>query len=98
MLLSFLLSTDSEPKSKFKWNDAEVHAVERHLMQFIKEQKVPQKNDCVQCLEAEPRALKVRSWKGVKDYVRNRITTLQRQQGLSKDSPENGNGSRHEEL
>lgn len=43
-------------------------------MRFIKCHKVPQKNDCIACLEAEAEALKNRSWKGVKDYVRNRIT------------------------
>lgn len=44
-------------------------------MRFITHHKVPQKNDCIACLEAEAEALKNRSWKGVKDYVRNRITT-----------------------
>ncbi|CAJ1069453.1 uncharacterized protein LOC117818719 isoform X2 [Xyrichtys novacula] len=60
------------------WEEAEVQAVERHLMRFIKKHKVPQKDDCVECLEAEPEALSTRSWKGVKDYVRNRITALKR--------------------
>lgn len=46
-------------------------------MRFIKEQIIPQKIDCVQCLDAEPGALRNRSWKGVKDYIRNRITALQ---------------------
>lgn len=45
-------------------------------MRFIKRQKVPQKKDCMACLEAEPQALRTRSWRGVKDYVRNRITSL----------------------
>ncbi|XP_026198993.1 uncharacterized protein LOC113150625 isoform X2 [Anabas testudineus] len=66
-------------KDKHKWGEAEVHAVEKHMMSFIKGHKVPQKDDCVQCLEAEPHALKSRTWKGVKDYVRNRITALERQ-------------------
>lgn len=46
-------------------------------MRFIKEQIIPQKIDCVRCLDAEPGALRHRSWKGVKDYIRNRITALQ---------------------
>ncbi|KAM4745267.1 uncharacterized protein FYW61_011665 isoform 2-T2 [Anableps anableps] len=70
--------------AKLAWNEAEVKAVEKHLMSFIKKHKIPQKDDCVRCLEAEPRTLRKRSWKGVKDYVRNRITTLQRQTGSSK--------------
>ncbi|XP_039463806.1 uncharacterized protein LOC116330566 [Oreochromis aureus] len=74
-------------KTKHTWEEAEVHAVERHMMSFIQEHKVPQKDDCMKCLDAEPRALRNRTWKGVKDYVRNRITTLQRQSGFSLDSP-----------
>lgn len=61
---------------KHKWEEAEVNAVERHMMQLIKRLKVPQKIDCIRCLEAEREVLRDRSWKGVKDYVRNRITTL----------------------
>lgn len=67
-------------------------------MRFIEEHKVPQKSDCIQCLAAEPRPLKARSWKGVKDYVRNRITTLQRQQGLSRNSSKSRNRPRQERL
>ncbi|XP_040012240.1 uncharacterized protein LOC120805763 isoform X2 [Xiphias gladius] len=70
-------------KGKHKWEEAEVRAVERHMMHFIQGHKVPQKNDCIHCLEAEPKALRTRSWKGVKDYVRNRITALKRQSGTS---------------
>ncbi|TKS78560.1 hypothetical protein D9C73_012614 [Collichthys lucidus] len=66
---------------KSKWDEAEVLAVERHLMPLIKGHKVPQKSDCIRCLEAEPEALRNRSWKGIKDYVRNRITALKRQSG-----------------
>ncbi|XP_029365904.1 uncharacterized protein LOC115048523 isoform X2 [Echeneis naucrates] len=76
-------SKGSQNKGKQKWVGAEVHAVERHMMRFIRGHKVPQKNDCIQCLEAEPKALRARSWKGVKDYVRNRITALKRQSGTS---------------
>ncbi|XP_049906930.1 uncharacterized protein LOC126394263 [Epinephelus moara] len=50
-------------QGKHKWEEAEVCAVERHLMRLIQEHKLPQKNDCVQCLEAEPEALKTRTWK-----------------------------------
>lgn len=57
--------------------------MERHMMRFIQGHKVPQKDDCDQCLAAEPVALKTRTWKGVKDYVRNRITALKRQSGSS---------------
>nr|XP_020444130.1 uncharacterized protein LOC109953088 [Monopterus albus]XP_020444131.1 uncharacterized protein LOC109953088 [Monopterus albus]XP_020444133.1 uncharacterized protein LOC109953088 [Monopterus albus] len=79
----------SKKKDRHKWEEAEVRAVERHMMRFIQERKVPQKNDCVYCIEAEPGALRNRSWRGVKDYVRNRITTLKRQSGSSQDSSTN---------
>ncbi|KAM7391156.1 hypothetical protein PAMP_021867 [Pampus punctatissimus] len=81
----------SQNNGKHKWEDAEVCAVERHMMRFIQGHKVPQKNDCLQCLEAEPKALSTRSWKGVKDYVRNRITALKRQSGNSQALYTNSN-------
>ncbi|XP_037338120.2 uncharacterized protein LOC119224824 isoform X1 [Pungitius pungitius] len=77
-----LLKSDKEGykyRGKHKWAEEEVLAVERHMKRLIEAHKVPQKFDCFQCLEAEPKALKMRSWKGVKDYVRNRITALKRQ-------------------
>lgn len=79
----YLHTTGSENKGKHKWGEAEVDAVERHMMHFIQGHRIPQKNDCVECLEAEPEALSARTWKGVKDYVRNRITALERQSGTS---------------
>ncbi|XP_070398135.1 uncharacterized protein [Nothobranchius furzeri] len=63
---------------KQKWEDSEVRAVERHMMRFIHTCKVPQKMDCIRCINAEPYALKNRNWTGVKNYVRNRITALKR--------------------
>ncbi|KAM7391157.1 hypothetical protein PAMP_021868 [Pampus punctatissimus] len=84
-------SRGSQNNGKHKWEDAEVCAVERHMMRFIQGHKVPQKNDCLQCLEAEPKALSTRSWKGVKDYVRNRITALKRQSGNSQALYTNSN-------
>lgn len=73
----------SQKNGKQKWDEAEVRAVERHMMCFIQGHKVPQKLDCIQCLEAEPEALRTRAWKGVKDYVRNRITALKREENRS---------------
>lgn len=83
----------AQNKGKHKWEEAEVLAVERHMMRLIQGHKVPQKHDCIQCLEAEPEALKTRSWKGVKDYVRNRITALKRQSGTSQATSTNSNWS-----
>lgn len=83
--------TGAQNKGKQKWEEAEVLAVERHMMGLIQGHKVPQKHDCIQCLEAEPEALKTRSWKGIKDYVRNRITALKRQSGTSQAKSTNSN-------
>ncbi|XP_037536126.1 uncharacterized protein LOC119413170 [Nematolebias whitei] len=91
------LEDSHPPKTKQIWKESEVKAVEKHLMQFITEQKIPQKDDCVRCLEAEPHTLRKRSWKGVKNYVRNRITTLQRQSGFSKDSSKTSNRPRQKD-
>lgn len=71
---------------KHKWGEAEVRAVEKHLIHFVEGQVIPQKIDCVRCLDAEPVALRNRSWKGVKDYIRNRITAVQSgRKGEAKD-------------
>lgn len=89
--------TAAQSSGKNKWREAEVQAVERHMMRFIEQHKIPQKNDCIQCLEAEPEALRARSWKGVKDYVRNRITALTRQGGTFRAASTNSNWSRQED-
>lgn len=87
----------SQNKGKHKWDEAEVCAVERHLIHFIQGHKVPQKSDCLQCLEAEPQTLRNRSWKGVKDYVRNRITALKRQRVTPQASPAHSSCLGHEQ-
>lgn len=105
-------TTDKKHKApqkngKQKWDEAEVRAVERHMMHFIQGQKVPQKFDCIQCLDAEPDALRTRSWKGVKDYVRNRITALKREESRSSTKtlpstsnwpPQDGSGGYYQQL
>ncbi|CAI5678063.1 unnamed protein product [Oreochromis niloticus] len=72
------LKKGNRVNAKCKWEAHEVRAVERHMMRFINTCKVPQKLDCIQCINAEPYALKDRNWTGVKNYVRNRITALKR--------------------
>ncbi len=85
--------TGAQNQGKHKWEEAEVLAVERHMMHLIEGHVVPQKKDCIKCLEAEPEALKTRSWKGVKDYVRNRITALKRQNKSAKAKSTNSTWS-----
>ncbi|KAI7795562.1 uncharacterized protein LOC130571704 isoform X2 [Triplophysa rosa] len=63
---------------RMPWSKEEIHAVEKHMMNFIKNSKVPGKADCLRCIQAEPLALKNREWPALKFYIKNRITTLQR--------------------
>ena len=61
-----------------KWETAEVQAIERHLMDYIRGCKVPGKRHCMSCLLSEPVALKHRNWSCIKYYVNNRIVALKR--------------------
>ncbi|XP_036843952.1 uncharacterized protein LOC110531505 isoform X2 [Oncorhynchus mykiss] len=82
-----------------KWIVDEVAALEKHMMPFIKSGQVPEKKDCLKCLQSEPVALKSRNWSGIKFYV-NRVKQRQSTAGNSEGStpdldsnsgPETGN-------
>lgn len=60
------------------WTPEECAAVNRHLHKYINICQVPGKLDCEQCVAAEPEALKNRDWKGVKYYIKNRITSMKK--------------------
>ncbi|PIK40837.1 hypothetical protein BSL78_22310 [Apostichopus japonicus] len=57
-----------------KWTELERTAVLKHLHSFIEKRKLPGKREIDKCLEAE-KCLRNRSWKNVKDFVRNHIKT-----------------------
>lgn len=82
MRIFIFIFIGSSIPSKRKLANVEVKAVEKHMMRFIQTCKVPGKQDCERCIQAEPEALKERTWTGVKNYVRNRITTLKRNGGM----------------
>ncbi|XP_052426266.1 uncharacterized protein LOC127968823 isoform X16 [Carassius gibelio] len=63
---------------KTAWNKLEIQAVEKHMMRFINNHKIPGKADCMRCKEAEPLALKNREWSTLKFYIKNRISALNR--------------------
>ncbi|TKS69268.1 hypothetical protein D9C73_003332 [Collichthys lucidus] len=65
------------PKVKVRrpWSEAERKVVEKHLGKFMAERRVPGKEDCMRCIN-EGKVLGQRSWKDVKDFVRNTIVTL----------------------
>ncbi|GAA6095051.1 uncharacterized protein LOC121524186 [Tachysurus ichikawai] len=63
---------------KRSWAPEECSAVERHLRLFLLMNEVPGKEDCQQCIAAEPEALGSRDWKAVKYFVKNRIASHRR--------------------
>ncbi|XP_071329276.1 uncharacterized protein [Trachinotus anak] len=69
----------TDTSKKRGWSTLEVRAVEKTLSTFIDCGKVPGKVDCDACIEASPEALKNRTWKAVKFYVKNRITAIRRE-------------------
>ncbi|XP_027866475.1 uncharacterized protein LOC114148944 isoform X2 [Xiphophorus couchianus] len=66
-------------KKRLKWNQEEIQAVEKTLMDCIDSGKVPGKAQCMKCIETSPVALKDRTWQGIKFYVKNRIDALKRE-------------------
>ncbi|XP_005171592.1 uncharacterized protein isoform X1 [Danio rerio] len=65
-------------QKKQPWQQTEVQAVERHMMNFITSCTVPAKSHCESCLQAEPEALRNRDWKSLKFFIYNRITAYKR--------------------
>ncbi|XP_055083901.1 uncharacterized protein LOC129456909 [Periophthalmus magnuspinnatus] len=63
---------------KKKWEKNEVEAVQKHLGGFIKSLRVPGKQDCEKCIQAEQDVLKTRDWRAVKYFVNNKIAALKR--------------------
>ncbi len=73
------------PKATLRrqWSDAESMAVKKHLGKYLAERRVPGKEDCLRTIKAE-KALRGRSWRNVKDYVYNKIVTLNRRSAARK--------------
>lgn len=65
-----------KPK-KVPWTDEERAAVMRHLGNYIIMQKLPGK-EAIQAVIIKENCLKNRTWKNIKDFVRNRITSKAR--------------------
>ncbi|XP_053366395.1 uncharacterized protein si:ch211-266o15.1 isoform X2 [Clarias gariepinus] len=63
---------------RHKWKNEEQEAVRRQLGNYISISKVPGKIDCLDCIRAEPQALKSRTWMDVKYYVYNTIVAKKR--------------------
>ncbi|XP_036814928.1 uncharacterized protein LOC110501685 isoform X1 [Oncorhynchus mykiss] len=63
------------PRKQKIWSNEAQAAVRRQLGDFTKLMKIPGKKECDACLAAEP-ALQGRTWKDVKNYVRNTLMTM----------------------
>ncbi|XP_041739270.2 uncharacterized protein LOC121571703 isoform X2 [Coregonus clupeaformis] len=63
------------PRKQKIWSNEAQAAVRRQLGDFTKLIKIPGKRECDACLAAEP-ALQGRTWKDVKNYVRNTLMTI----------------------
>ncbi|XP_070550411.1 uncharacterized protein [Ptychodera flava] len=61
-----------KPKQHKKWTTEEESAIHRALKKNYAERKVPLKDECIQAIQKEP-ALRNRSWRIIKDHVRNWI-------------------------
>ena len=73
-------SVGKKQKSRLKkvpWSKEESLAVLEFFSVAIKNKKVPGKREAEACIQANP-CLKSRSWKVVKDFIRNYIVKLQK--------------------
>jgi hypothetical protein len=57
-----------------KWTRDEKRAVLEHLDNHIREEKVPNKNECDACKKKSGGALEKRDWKAIKYYIKNQIS------------------------
>lgn len=64
-------------RQKRAWLPEEKKAVMKHLENYILAKKLPGADAIRKCISAEP-ALKYRSWRNIKDFCRNKITTMDR--------------------
>lgn len=59
------------------WTKEEKFAVEKHFLSTILRGKLPGAGAIKQCLSEEP-VLSNRNWRNVKDFCRNRITSMEK--------------------
>lgn len=77
--LSLLVFCVIEPTRK-KWSVKEEKAVRKTLDVYIKNKKVPGKEECTKCILAAGDILKYRTWRAVKFFVKNTITRESREE------------------
>ncbi|XP_038062636.1 uncharacterized protein LOC119733132 [Patiria miniata] len=62
-----------QQQTKRPWTCAEKKAVVKHLGMFLRMRKVPGKGPITALMNAEPQLFKNRTWRNVKDFVRNQV-------------------------
>ena len=75
-------SKQHKPQKKRSWSDEERAAVDRHLGTHIEKNRLPGKMEIERCIRSES-ALKERTWKNVKDFCRNLMTSKNRKKAFS---------------
>lgn len=65
-----------KPSKKKPWKTEETKAVIEYFRINVKEKKVPGKKTCEDCILKNQEALKSRSWKDIKYYVKNYIDKI----------------------
>lgn len=68
--------TKKKPSKKKPWKTEETKAVIEYFRINVKEKKVPGKKTCEDCILKNQEALKCRSWKDIKYYVKNYIDEI----------------------
>ena len=63
------------------WTAVEKKAVWKQLGNFITLMRVPGKNKCLECTDAEP-ALQSRHWRDIKNYIHNTIESRKKKMSV----------------
>ncbi len=61
-----------------EWTREEKKAVLNCLDHLVREGRVPNKSECVNCKEMSAGALDKRDWRGIKYFIKNQITKRQK--------------------
>ena len=70
--------TRGKVKPKQEWTQEEKRAVLSQLDHLVREERVPQKKECMECKEKSAGVLDKRDWRGIKYFIKNQITKRKR--------------------
>ncbi len=69
--LLLLYYTGVTKMTRKPWNSKEKQAVAKHLSGYLRSRTVPGKNAIMVLFKAEGKLLEGRSWRNIKDFIRN---------------------------